>query len=48
METVWLISPAGERRQVEAREDILVPLLVAGWRQCPPPAEEERIDGESA
>jgi hypothetical protein len=48
MDKVWLVSPAGELREVEAREETLVPMLVAGWRQSPPPEEEERIDGESA
>lgn len=48
MDKVWLVSPAGELRQVEAREETLVPMLVAGWRQCQPPEEEETIDGEPA
>jgi hypothetical protein len=45
MDKVWLVSPEGVTREVEAREEILVPLLVAGWRQCPPPDEKETNDG---
>ena len=49
METVWMVSPEGVIQEVEAREETLVPLLVAGWRQCPPPPEEEETeDGEPA
>ena len=30
---VWLRSPEGEEREVEATPGVLVPLMVAGWKQ---------------
>ncbi|MCC6363089.1 MAG: hypothetical protein IT165_06160 [Bryobacterales bacterium] len=39
----------GEPVEVEARPDIIVPLLVAGWSQCPQQKDkegtEDAIDG---
>jgi len=40
---VWLLPPfgQGEPKAFEARPEVLVPAMVAGWTQCdPPPAEE--------
>ncbi|MBI4893538.1 MAG: hypothetical protein HY821_23150 [Acidobacteria bacterium] len=44
-ERVWLRPPfgQGEPKEVEAKRDILVPLLVAGWSQCPPPNTKEEV-----
>ncbi len=41
--TVWLAPPfgAGEPKEVEARPEILTPLMVAGWSQCAPPQNQE-------
>jgi hypothetical protein len=38
-EKVWLAPPhgQGEPREVEATPEILVPMLVVGWRQCTAP-----------
>ncbi len=37
---VWLRPPdGGEPKEVEATPEVLVPLLVQGWSQCPPPQE---------
>jgi len=42
MEKVWMTPPDdGEPQEVEATPDVLVPLLVQGWRQIEPPEEEE-------
>jgi hypothetical protein len=39
MHTVWLMPPwgRGEPKEVEATPEVLVPLMVAGYTQCPPP-----------
>jgi hypothetical protein len=37
MEWVFLRSPEGEVREIEATADKLAPLMIAGWRQVPPP-----------
>jgi hypothetical protein len=44
--TVWLMPPwgKGEPQEVEARTEILVPMLVQGWSQCEPPAKQEGDD----
>ena len=44
--TVWLAPPfgQGEPREVDATPAVLVPLLVAGWSQCPPPEPEVKED----
>jgi hypothetical protein len=33
----------GEIRKVEAKPDVLTPLMVAGWNQCDPPAADEEV-----
>ena len=33
----------GEIRKVEAKPEILTPLMVAGWSQCTPPANDEEV-----
>ena len=39
---VYLQAPyGGEIREVEAKPEILIPLLVAGWHQVPAPADQE-------
>ena len=46
-ERVWLRPPhgQGEPKQVEAKPELLVPLMIAGWSQCDPPeAEVKNVD----
>ena len=38
MDWVFMQSPEGEVKEVEATAAELTPLMVAGWRQVPPPA----------
>ena len=38
METVYMRSPSGEVKEVEATTETLTPLMVAGWHQIPAPA----------
>ena len=38
METVFMRSPDGEVKEVEATAEALTPLMVAGWHQVPAPA----------
>jgi len=38
MDWVFMKSPEGEVKEVEATAAELTPLMVAGWRQVPPPA----------
>ena len=33
----------GEIRKVEAKPEILTPLMVAGWSQCDSPAPDEEV-----
>jgi hypothetical protein len=42
-EFVWMKPPfgIGEAKRVEARPEVLTPLMVAGWSQCDPPVAEE-------
>jgi len=42
-EFVYMRPPFGEGeiRKVEAKPEVLTPLMVAGWSQCEPPATEE-------
>lgn len=42
-ETVWLVPPfgQGEPRKVEAKPELIVPLMVAGWSQREPPTNKE-------
>ena len=40
-EPIWMQhARTGETKQVEGTPETIVPLMVAGWAQCPPPAEE--------
>lgn len=43
MDTVWMKPPfgVGEPKEVEAKPEILGPLMVAGWCQCDAPANQE-------
>lgn len=45
-DTVWLSPPHGEGdpQEVEATSQVLVPLMIAGWSQCPPEQEETHVD----
>jgi len=38
MDWVFMQSPTGEVKEVEATAAALTPLMVAGWRQVPAPA----------
>jgi len=42
---VWLQPPygLGEPKEFEAKPEILVPLMVAGWSQRAPPAKPEEV-----
>jgi hypothetical protein len=42
---VWLRPPfgQGEPKEVEATPDVLTPLIVAGWSQCDPPADDKEV-----
>jgi hypothetical protein len=44
-ERVWLRPPygQGEPQEVEAKPEILVPLLLKGWSQCAPPEHAEEV-----
>jgi hypothetical protein len=35
---------AGEPKEVEARPEILTPLMVSGWSQCEPPAKDPEVN----
>ncbi len=35
MDSIFMKSPSGEVREVEATAAALTPLMVAGWRQVP-------------
>ena len=56
MDSVFMRSPEGEVKEVEATVEKLTPLMAAGWYQVPAPvvanqkpvvaAEEEKLHGE--
>ena len=54
VDRIWMVGPdGGPPEQVEATEEVLVPRMVAGWKQCAAPtptrkSKEKVIDGESA
>ena len=43
---VWLVHPTrqGEPKMFEAKPEILVPAMVAGWAQCEPPAHTKEVN----
>jgi hypothetical protein len=41
MDWVFMQSPTGEVREVEATAAALTPLMVAGWHQVPAPAANQ-------
>jgi hypothetical protein len=43
IDKVWMMPPfgEGEPQEFEATPEILTPLMVKGWSQCNPPANEE-------
>ena len=45
-EKVWMMPPwgNGEPKEVDATPEVLVPLMVAGWSQCPPPVKVEEVN----
>jgi len=42
MDSVYMRSPAGEVKEVEATAAALTPLMVAGWHQVPAPAASQK------
>ena len=44
-QTVWLSPPfgQGEPKEVEATPEVSMPLMVAGWSQCEPPANHQEV-----
>ncbi len=46
MDKVTMNPPfgVGEPKEVEATPEILIPLMVAGWNQCEPPAKHEEVN----
>ena len=44
MEWVFLRSPEGEVREVEATLERLSPLLAQGWHQVPPPPVSQKTE----
>ena len=42
MDWVFMQSPEGEVREVEATAAALTPLMVAGWHQVPPVATNQK------
>lgn len=42
---VWLLPPfgQGEPKAFEAKPEVIVPALNAGWSQCDPPRNEEEV-----
>ena len=44
-EFVYMRAPWGgtEVRRVEAKPELIALLMVAGWSQCEPPANEEEV-----
>ena len=46
METVYMRSPSGEVKEVEATTEMLTPLMVAGWHQVPAPAAAPAAIGQ--
>ena len=46
MEKVFMKPPfgLGEPKEVEAISETLVPMMVAGWSQCQPPAKNQEVN----
>ena len=44
-EFVYMRAPWGgaEVRRVEAKPDVLTPLMISGWAQCEPPVNAEEV-----
>ncbi len=42
---VWMSPPfgQGEPVRVEAKPEVLIPMMVAGYSQCEPPAAEDEV-----
>lgn len=41
-DTVWMRPPdGGEPQEISAAPEILVPLMAAGWKQCPAPQSND-------
>jgi len=45
---VWMAAPwgAGEPKKVEAKPEILGPMMVSGWSQCEPPAKDDEVTND--
>jgi hypothetical protein len=46
MDKVTMKPPfgVGESKEVEATPEVLIPMMVAGWSQCEPPARREEVN----
>jgi hypothetical protein len=42
MDSIFMRSPEGEVKEVEATTAALTPLMVSGWIQIPPPATGQK------
>ncbi len=44
-ELVYMRAPwaGAEVRRVDAKPDVLTPLMISGWAQCEPPANAEEV-----
>ena len=44
--SVWLAPPfkQGEPKMFEAKPELIVPAMVAGWSQCEPPADTTEVN----
>ena len=44
-EFVYMRAPWGgaDVRRVEATPEVLTPLMISGWTQCDPPANDEEV-----
>ncbi len=46
MEKVWLRPPRGEGepKEVDATPEVLIPMMLTGWSQCPPPVTRKEVE----
>lgn len=45
IDRVWMAPPGGgEPQEIEAKPEILVPLMITGWAQCAQPQSEVKND----
>lgn len=41
----WMLPPFGdgEPKEVDARPEVLIPMMTAGWNQCAPPVAAKEV-----